>query len=431
MLPPKLEARSEKAIAPKCSSLSVFCPCSLTGPSLKPSELGERLDYWKAFHVGHCLSGGSVTYTYDGDGQRAKKSNGKLYWYSISGDVLAESDSSGTITSEYIYFNGRRIARRDPATGNVYYYLPDHIGSARVVTNSTGGVAEQSDFYPFGTERVITDSLDNNYKFAGMERDTESALDHTLYRQYASNLARWPSPDPADATPSNPQSWNRYPYVLTDPLTLVDPLGATPQYDPYLVGCFPDPFFEALFGGFGCGWDASEPCPPGYEPIYGDPRSDRNCGPATATPPAALDYANIRFGPYSDFLSYQAGENGIDVTFGPELSELVRNGFIAIPIAIPIAIDILGPIIIRGLQIATISILAEMFRHILIIDVVCHLVGQNVPTMNSPKKECLYVCGDNASFRLLIPRLATCKDRIDKQIIVFGAWKRAPRLRQR
>ena len=142
--------------------------------------MGERLDYWKAFHVGHCLSGGSVTYTYDGDGQRAKKSNGKLYWYSISGDVLAESDSSGTITSEYIYFNGRRIARRDPATGNVYYYLTDHIGSARVVTSSSGGVAEESDFYPFGTERVITDSLDNNYKFAGMERDTESALDHTL-----------------------------------------------------------------------------------------------------------------------------------------------------------------------------------------------------------------------------------------------------------
>ncbi|MBI4479921.1 MAG: RHS repeat-associated core domain-containing protein [Acidobacteria bacterium] len=269
---------------------------------------------WKAFHLGPCLRGGSVTYTYDGDGRRAKKSNGKLYWYSVTGDVLAESDSSGTITSEYIYFNRRRIARRDPASGNVYYYLTDHIGSARVVTNSSGGVAEQSDFYPFGTERVLTDSLDNNYKFAGMERNTESALDHTLYRQYASNLARWLSPDPADGSPANPQSWNRYPYVLNDPLTLVDPQGATPQYDPYLVGCFPDPFFNPFYG-WGCGWDDEDPCPPGYEPIYGNPRSDRRGGPAIETAQSLLDYANVRFAQYADFLSYSVEGNGVKLNF--------------------------------------------------------------------------------------------------------------------
>src|SRR3972149_6485247 len=105
MLPPKLEARSEKAIAPKCSSLSVFCPCSLTGPSLKPSELGERLDYWKAFHVGHCLSGGSVTYTYDGDGQRALQRHKEVHAPRLRrGEDPCEADCEGR-PSEYIYFN--------------------------------------------------------------------------------------------------------------------------------------------------------------------------------------------------------------------------------------------------------------------------------------------------------------------------------------
>ena len=42
------------------------------------------------------VSTAGVTYTYDGDGQRVKKSNGKLYWYGINGEVLAESDLAGT-----------------------------------------------------------------------------------------------------------------------------------------------------------------------------------------------------------------------------------------------------------------------------------------------------------------------------------------------
>ena len=43
--------------------------------------------------------------------------------------------------------------------------------------------------------------------------------------------------------PSNPQSWNRYAYVLNDPIDYVDPLGLTPpQYscstsDPLALGC--------------------------------------------------------------------------------------------------------------------------------------------------------------------------------------------------
>ena len=37
---------------------------------------------------------GAYTYTYDGDGQRVKKSSGKLYWYGSKGEVLTESDLS-------------------------------------------------------------------------------------------------------------------------------------------------------------------------------------------------------------------------------------------------------------------------------------------------------------------------------------------------
>lgn len=52
-----------------------------------------------------------MTYTYDGDGKRVKKSNGMLYWTGTGSDALLETDLSGNPTAEYVFFGGKRIAR--------------------------------------------------------------------------------------------------------------------------------------------------------------------------------------------------------------------------------------------------------------------------------------------------------------------------------
>src|SRR2546427_7750828 len=75
---------------------------------------------------GQMTSAAGVTYTGacpersrgNGDGKRVKKSNGKLYWYGMGSDPLAESDATGNITDEYIFFGGKRIARRK-STGEI------------------------------------------------------------------------------------------------------------------------------------------------------------------------------------------------------------------------------------------------------------------------------------------------------------------------
>ena len=121
------------------------------------------------------------------------------------------------------------LARRD-GSGAVYYYLGDHLGSSRVMTDSQGAVVQESDYYPFGGERVVSGGLSEKFKFAGMERDAESGLDHTLFRQYAWNLGRWLSPDPDGGAVFNPQSLNRYGYVLNSPTNLIDPLGLKCAY---------------------------------------------------------------------------------------------------------------------------------------------------------------------------------------------------------
>jgi len=64
-------------------------------------------------------------------------------------------------------------------------------------------------------------------KFTGYEHDDETGLDFAQARYYASVQGRFTSVDPlmASATVRNPQTWNRYAYVLNNPLTLVDPDG--------------------------------------------------------------------------------------------------------------------------------------------------------------------------------------------------------------
>ncbi|MFV0387902.1 MAG: RHS repeat-associated core domain-containing protein [Pyrinomonadaceae bacterium] len=64
-------------------------------------------------------------------------------------------------------------------------------------------------------------------KFTGYERDEESNLDFAQARMHDYNHGRFTSPDPTllSVNGFNPQSWNRYVYVLNNPHFYTDPLG--------------------------------------------------------------------------------------------------------------------------------------------------------------------------------------------------------------
>ncbi len=185
----------------------------------------------------HLTQTAGMTYIYDGDRKRVQKSNGQLYWYGMGSDPLDETDAAGNTNNgsfnEYIFFGGKRIARRN-FSNNVVYYFADHLGTSRVVTNATGTVPplDDSDFYPFAGERAVSSTSGNSYKFTGKERDTESGLDDFGARYYSSAMGRWMSPD-WSATPApvpyadlgNPQTLNLYAYVGNNPTNGIDPEG--------------------------------------------------------------------------------------------------------------------------------------------------------------------------------------------------------------
>jgi YD repeat-containing protein len=93
-------------------------------------------------------NGVSTSYVYDADGNRVKKSSGStgtLYWYMTPG-IIGESDLSGTMKSEYVFFNGERVARRDLVTpGGVFYYFSDHLKTGSVITDSAGNIKSESE----------------------------------------------------------------------------------------------------------------------------------------------------------------------------------------------------------------------------------------------------------------------------------------------
>jgi len=68
-------------------------------------------------------------------------------------------------------------------------------------------------------------------------------LDHTRFRKYDSTLGRWLTPDPKVGSATNPQSWNRYTYVLNRPLTLTDPQGLDSMNNSE---CSEDPVTEQM-----------------------------------------------------------------------------------------------------------------------------------------------------------------------------------------
>ncbi|MCX7110799.1 MAG: FG-GAP-like repeat-containing protein [Proteobacteria bacterium] len=119
-----------------------------------------------------------------------------------------------------------------------YFYLPDHLGSASVVTDPSGNVVEQSVFYPYGKDRVHLGDFNSEYRFTGKELDDETGLHYFGARYYDSSTGRFVSVDPFYIEAKDIKSLNTtssYYYTNNKPSILIDK-----------DGLFEEPFFAPL-----------------------------------------------------------------------------------------------------------------------------------------------------------------------------------------
>ena len=198
---------------------------------------------------------GSVTYSYDGDGHRVQTVTGDgttQFWYDDDGSVIS---TTGAWQRDYVYFNGRRVAYFAPSSGNQHYYWSDHLGSARVMSNSDGSSIEwEADYFPYGTKQVYNNSLDNFFLFTGDQFDYELGYNYAVAREQSPVLGRFLSPDPNQtagfAHVGDPQSWNGYSYARNSPTVATDSNGLDYQVcsNDGTCGSVPNSIFETESG---------------------------------------------------------------------------------------------------------------------------------------------------------------------------------------
>jgi RHS repeat-associated protein len=145
--------------------------------------------------------------------------------------ILEQQPTAGTwsLQRDYIYAAGRLVA--SVGTEGPRHYHLDHLGSIRLETDTAGQVVKQRNFLPFGQELPTPGLTENDLRFTGHERDdvvtgsSGDELDYMHARFCSPTTGRFLSLDPVLGRVGAPQSWNRYAYVMNDPVNLIDPTG--------------------------------------------------------------------------------------------------------------------------------------------------------------------------------------------------------------
>jgi RHS repeat-associated protein len=172
-------------------------------------------------------------YTFDALNRRfriANASNTIDYQFDAAGRRTVEwQESTNFGIRGNVYWGNMPIAFHG-INGTEYFEQQDWLGTERVRTNYTGAVVGSYASLAFGDGFSASGTDEDPYHFAGTHRDSESATDHAQFLQFREATGRWMSPDPYDGSYdwSNPQSYNRYAYVMGNPSGLVDPTGQDP-----------------------------------------------------------------------------------------------------------------------------------------------------------------------------------------------------------
>lgn len=179
-------------------------------------------------------TGDGNTYTYDGRGLRnvTATSGGVRYsFYDVGKHLLSETavTSSGkpAIAYDYIWLGSRPVGQI--GTSSALWTFADHLGTAQIQTNTTGGITYQAEYEPYGRVYALrSGDLHQPLRFPGQVAEQfDIGANGATQRSY--NVNRWYRPSwgryaEADAIGLN-GGLNVFAYGLDNPLSNMDPLG--------------------------------------------------------------------------------------------------------------------------------------------------------------------------------------------------------------
>lgn len=158
--------------------------------------------------------------------------------YSADGSMEIKYNTITGETEFITYIGGNAytaplVSKSDGTTQEYLYLHRDYQGSILAITNQSGNIIEKRLFDAWGNTVKIQDANGNNLSafvvldrgYTGHEHLQSVALIHMNGRLYDAKLHRFLQPDNFVQEPYNTQNYNRYGYVLNNPLKYTDPSG--------------------------------------------------------------------------------------------------------------------------------------------------------------------------------------------------------------
>jgi RHS repeat-associated protein len=230
------------------------------------------------------VDGGSTAqYVYDALNRRVRvqtASSTYEYLFDYAGRRISSWLEPNNFGNEgRIYWGNQQIAYR-AWNGTTFFDHQDWQGTERMRTDYTGAIVSTYGSLPWGdgytpNENDPIGNAQDNLHYAQLDHDSESDTQHAQFRQYSSTQGRWMSPDPYDGSydGGNPQSFNRYSYVLNNPIGKIDPTGLLDESDP---GDDPCDDVTCFIGSGGAGGGGDSFTVQQVVNVYADPLPDIN-----------------------------------------------------------------------------------------------------------------------------------------------------------
>ncbi len=249
---------------------------------------------WSVY--GDLASVNGATVVYDAFGRMVENLNGtRQFVYSpVSQQPLAVMQGT-TVNYASVHMPGNSYAVY-ANSGLWLYSHGDWLESTRLLSSPTRTAIPAMAYAPFG--EGYSGGSTGWLHFAGADASTvfdsnnqTGSLNDFTFRRYSPGQGRWISPDPAGlgaVDPSNPQSWNRYAYVLNNPLGGTDPLGLECVWDDGSFDSADDP--DTGGDGSGCTKQGGSWVPPDLfeNATLTTGQWNSNYGDWSSTPNAAL-----------------------------------------------------------------------------------------------------------------------------------------------